>query len=130
MTRIKQAQAYPANASEACKKSLNAIRDALYVMGGKWKLPIIISLLDAGPRRFKELQRAVEGITPKVLSKELKELEMNEFVIRTVHDTMPLAVEYEATSYARSLDKVIKEMKDWGEEHRKRIMSKTRLETA
>nr|WP_295119250.1 helix-turn-helix domain-containing protein [uncultured Chitinophaga sp.] len=130
MSRIKQAEAYPANATEVCKKSLNAIRDAMYVMGGKWKLPIIIALLEGGPQRFKELQRSVQGITPKVLSKELKELELNEFVTRTVYDSMPVAVEYKATTYSRSLDKVILEMKEWGEQHRKRIMSKNKLKKA
>ncbi|MCK7559845.1 helix-turn-helix transcriptional regulator [Chitinophaga sedimenti] len=102
----------------------------MYVMGGKWKLPIILALLEGGPQRFKELQRSVQGITPKVLSKELKELELNEFVTRTVYDSMPIAVEYKATAYSRSLDKVIAEMKEWGEQHRRRIMSKNKLKKA
>lgn len=112
--------------STACRQSLAAVRDTLYVLSGKWKLPIIIALLD-GPRRFKDLQRELEDITPKVLSKELKELELNEFVTRTVYATSPVTVEYELTKYSQSLNKIIDEMRDWGLQHRKRIMSNSRV---
>ena len=108
---------------ENCMKSIAAVRDTLYVLSGKWKLPIIIAL-QKGPTRFKELQRELEDITPKVLSKELKELEQNEFVTRTVYDTSPVTVEYELTKYSKSLDKIIGEMRDWGLQHRKRIMKR------
>src|SRR3979490_245209 len=91
---------------KACQGSLLAIKDALDALNGKWKLPIIIVLME-GPRRFKDLQRTVTGITPKLLSKELKELELNEFVKRTVYDTMPVAIEYSLTPYSKTLDPVI-----------------------
>ena len=103
-----------------CAKSLQAVRDALYVINGKWKLPIIVAL-SHNKRRFKEMQREIEGITAKMLSQELKELEMNELVKRSVYDTIPVSVEYELTDYASSLDNVIKELHDWGVKHRKRI---------
>jgi DNA-binding HxlR family transcriptional regulator len=109
----------------ACKQSMAAVRDTLYVLSGKWKLPIIIALLD-GPRRFKDLQRELEDITPKVLSKELKELELNEFVTRTVYATSPVTVEYELTKYSQSLNKIIDEMREWGLQHRKRIMNNSK----
>jgi DNA-binding HxlR family transcriptional regulator len=80
--------------SAACKQSIDAVRDTLYVLSGKWKLPILIALIN-GRKRFKDLQRELEDITPKVLSKELKELELNEFVTRTVYATSPVTVEYE-----------------------------------
>ena len=109
---------------EECVTSMAAIQDTLYVLGGKWKLLIIIALMDGeGPRRFKELQRAVKGITPKILSKELKDLELNEFVIRTVYDTAPVSVEYELTDYSMTLDKVLQAMREWGLQHRKRLMA-------
>jgi DNA-binding HxlR family transcriptional regulator len=110
---------------EACKESIGAVRDTLYVLSGKWKLPIIIAL-SAGPQRFKELQRALEDITPKVLSKELKELELNDFLIRKVYDTTPVTVEYELTPYSNSLNDIIVGLRNWGMQHRKRIMSKSR----
>jgi DNA-binding HxlR family transcriptional regulator len=114
---------------EACKASISAVRDTLYVLSGKWKLPIIIALSN-GPKRFKDLQRSLEDITPKILSKELKELEMNEFVTRTVYATSPVTVEYELTKYSQSLNKIIGEMRDWGLQHKKRIMANNRKKAA
>ena len=108
-----------------CAHNLQAVKDALYVLSGKWKLPIIIALSE-GPLRFKELQRKTEGITPKVLSKELKELELNEFVERTVYATSPVTVEYKLTPYSKTLDKVIAELHTWGLQHRAYIFSKSK----
>jgi DNA-binding HxlR family transcriptional regulator len=110
----------PSRSKETCSAAANAIRDALYVIGGKWKLPILMALA-AGPQRFRELQHALEVITPKVLSKELKELELNEFVSRTVHPTTPVTVEYALTGYSESLQPVLLSLRDWGVAHRKRL---------
>ena len=111
--------------SEECNQNQQAVRDALYALNGKWKLPIIVALSE-GPVRFKELQRKVEGITPKILSKELKELELNEFVERTVYATAPVAVEYKLTPYSKTLEKVILELRNWGMKHRDYIFSKSK----
>jgi len=113
------------NKSEACLQSIAAIRDTLYVLSGKWKLPIIVALSN-GPQRFKDLQRSLEDITPKILSKELKELELNEFVTRTVYATSPVTVEYALTRYSSSLDNIIEELREWGLQHRKRMMNSSR----
>jgi DNA-binding HxlR family transcriptional regulator len=115
----------PEHNSQACKASINAIRDTLYVLSGKWKLPIIVAL-SSGAMRFKDLQRELEDITPKILSKELKELELNEFVTRTVYATSPVTVEYALTKYSGSLDNIIAEMREWGLQHRKRLMNSSR----
>src|SRR3954465_11774236 len=88
-----------------CKTTLNAIADALYVIGGKWKLRIIVALTE-GNKRFNELQRLVEGISSKVLSTELKELEMNGFVNRKVFTGTPVVVKYELSEYAETLSGV------------------------
>jgi DNA-binding HxlR family transcriptional regulator len=114
------------HSSESCTRSIAAVRDTLYVLSGKWKLPIIIAL-SSGPSRFKDLQRQLQDITPKVLSKELKELEMNEFVTRTVYATSPVSVEYELTKYSQSLQKIIDEMREWGLQHRRRLMASSRV---
>ena len=111
--------------TEACTKSIAAIRDTLYVLSGKWKLPIIIAL-KSGPSRFKDLQRQLQDITPKILSKELKELELNEFVTRTVYATSPVTVEYALTKYSESLDNIISGMREWGLQHRRRMMNSSR----
>lgn len=105
---------------EACKSYVLPIRDTLNVLSGKWKLPIIGALF-FGAHRFKELEREIPQITPRMLSKELKELELNGLIRRTVHHTIPVAVEYELTASGRSLEKVLDAMKDWGLEHRARV---------
>jgi len=66
----------------------------------------------------------VHGITDKMLSKELRELEMNELVKRTVYDTVPVVVEYSMTPYGETLEKLIEELQVWGTQHRKRIIRK------
>jgi len=111
-----------------CVANLGAIGDALYVIGGKWKLRIIIALSE-GNLRFNELQRHVTGISARVLSSELKELEMNGFVIRKVHaDEFPVIVEYEATDYAGSLREVLLALSKWGKTHRSKIRKQAALD--
>lgn len=107
-----------------CSGKMLAVRDALDILSGKWKIQIIGVLSLAGKHRFKELERQVIGISPKMLSKELQELEQNELVRRTVLDTKPIMVEYELTAYGNSLNDVIKTLMEWGENHRKRIMAR------
>lgn len=109
----------------ACAEGVSGVRDALYVLNGKWKLPLIFAL-SQGPMRFKDIQRSLGEITPKILSKELKELELNEFVVRKVFATTPVTVSYELTSYSLSLDSVLRELKDWGIQHRKRLVANRR----
>ena len=107
--------------SEAqCKAMLNSVADALYVIGGKWKLRIVVALTD-GNKRFNELQRLVEGISAKVLSAELKELELNDFVRRNVDAGPPVVVEYELTEYADALEPILQALSQWGSMHREKI---------
>ena len=103
-----------------CKARLNSIADALFVIGGKWKLRIIVALTD-GNKRFNELQRLVEGISAKVLSTELKELELNGFVNRNVFTGTPVIVEYELSEYAETLDGVLQALSVWGAMHRENV---------
>jgi len=102
-----------------------AVNDTLNVLQGKWKLPIISSLI-FGKKRFKEIAKGIPKITPRMLSKELKELEVNGIVTRTVHNTIPVTVEYELTKSGNSLDDVMDAMITWGLQHRKRIIGKNR----
>lgn len=94
-----------------------AVNDAINVISGKWKLPIIGSLL-FGKKRFKELEREIPKITPRMLSKELKDLETNGIVTRTVYDTTPVTVEYELTKSGKKLKDVLDVMVEWGLHHR------------
>ena len=105
-----------------CKKFILPVRDVIDIIGGKWRLPIIIDL-SFKIHRFKELERQIEGITPRMLSKELKELEINGLINREVFDSTPVTVEYSLTDYGKSLDKVIETMRDWGLTHRNKIRS-------
>jgi DNA-binding HxlR family transcriptional regulator len=105
---------------EACADSLKYVMDALYVLGGKWKLPVILCIVQSS-KRFNEIQHAVSGISPKVLAKELKDLEMNDFIRRHVYTTTPVSIVYEATEYSLSLKNVLRELSTWGGQHRERI---------
>jgi len=111
------------NPTHACKKSIMAIHDAMYVLGGKWKMSIVACLL-FGPRRYSDILRDIEGISGKMLSRELKEMEANLLVNRIVADTQPLMVTYELTTYGESIKPVILILAEWGEEHRKCITFK------
>jgi DNA-binding HxlR family transcriptional regulator len=88
------------------------------VLSGKWKLPILI-VLRFGNKRFSQLAKEIPKITERMLSKELRELEINKLVKRTVYDTTPVTVEYSLTEHGYSLDRVIEELKIWGIGHRK-----------
>jgi DNA-binding HxlR family transcriptional regulator len=108
-----------------CTRSILPVRDALDILSGKWKLPIIISLM-FGNKRFKQMSKEIPNITDKMLSKELRDLEMNQLIKRTVYDTVPVAVEYSMTPYGKSLQKLIDELRDWGVLHRKKIIGRAK----
>ncbi len=108
--------------SSECNKQLLPVKDALEILSGKWKLQIILSLT-FGKKRFKHIQRELPGLTPKMLSKELKDLEINGLANRHVYDTKPVTVEYELTPYGKTLKPLIHELHQWGTKHRKRIIA-------
>lgn len=112
-----------AKINEACPARLRATRDALDVLNGKWRVPIIVSLT-YGNKRFGDIQRDIPDISPKMLSKELKELELNNLVTRTVYDTKPVSVEYSITPIGQSLDKLMNELYIWGDQFRKKNIHK------
>lgn len=106
-----------------CIGHMLPVQDALQVLSGKWKLPILISL-SFGNKRFGEIAKDIPKITDRMLSKELRELELNLLIERTVYDTVPVTVEYSKTEYGKSLNPVIDELHKWGSKHRKKIMNK------
>lgn len=109
--------------NDTCTASLRAIQDVMDVLGGKWKISIVTCLCFQ-PRRFSELLKLVEGISGKVLSRELKDLEMNKLVSRTIKDTQPISVEYAITDYGSTFKDLINIMAQWGIKHRKAIIGK------
>jgi DNA-binding HxlR family transcriptional regulator len=110
-----------------CTKMILPVRDALDILSGKWKLPIIISL-SFGNKRFSQIAKEIPNITDKMLSKELRELEANLLIKRTVFPSAPVVVEYSMTPYSKSLEKVIDELRNWGLLHRKRIIEHSKKE--
>lgn len=106
------------------KKEIRAVQDSMDVLNGKWKISVISSICYYNKRRFSDILNDVEGISNKMLSKELKELEINKLVKRTILDTQPITVQYELTEHGLTLKTIIKNLTDWGVEHRKNIMGK------
>ncbi|MVT10363.1 winged helix-turn-helix transcriptional regulator [Chitinophaga tropicalis] len=95
---------------EKCPQSfMLAVNDTVNVLTGKWKLPIMASLI-FGKKRFKEIEREIPGITARMLSKEQRDLEMNGIVTRAVYNTVPVTVEYEFAQLGRAFKKVMDAM--------------------
>ena len=85
----------------------------LQMIGGKWK-PIILYLLSNGVDRFGVMRRAIDGISKQMLTKQLRELEADDIISRTVFAEVPPRVEYALTEKGESLLPVITAMKNWG----------------
>jgi DNA-binding HxlR family transcriptional regulator len=113
--------------TDHCRAQMQAVQDTVDVMGGKWKIKIL-TILYFGETHFMELQRRVNGIGSKMLSQELKDLEMNGLVKRTVLDTRPITVEYSLTPYGTTLKDIIEGMEKWGRKHRQKIMFEEKQE--
>ncbi|MCD9854488.1 helix-turn-helix transcriptional regulator [Epilithonimonas sp. JDS] len=105
-----------------CSQKILAISDTMEILNGKWKMSIIACLCYK-PMRYSELLKEVKGISGKMLSRELKDLEINELINRQVLNTAPVAVEYQITEYGESLKQLTNTIADWGFLHRKRIIS-------
>jgi DNA-binding HxlR family transcriptional regulator len=112
------------HAKTECDNAHFAVQDTLYVVGGKWKMMILSILVRFGTKRFGELVK-LTGISARILSKELNELEQNKLISRKVCNTKPITVEYSATAYSKSLSEVINAMIKWGQNHKKKIREST-----
>jgi len=115
----------PFPSQPACAASLKNVIDALYVLNGKWKLALILALVQSS-KRFREIQHDVAGISSKVLANELKDLELNGFIKRNVYPTTPVSIMYEATPYSETLKPVLGELSVWGEQHREKVKQSMR----
>ncbi|GAA2793410.1 helix-turn-helix domain-containing protein [Saccharopolyspora taberi] len=98
------------------------IEAAMAVVGGKWKLAILNHLFD-GTRRFGELGRALPGITQRMLTRQLRELEADGLVHRTVHPEVPPKVEYSVTAIGQSLRPIAAQLQEWGVQYRRHVDS-------
>ena len=103
---------------------MRSVQDSMDVLSGKWKIPIISSICYYNKRRFSDILNDIDGISNRMLSKELKELEINKLVSRTVLDTQPVTVEYQLTDHGLTLRTIINHLTEWGAQHRKIIIGK------
>jgi DNA-binding HxlR family transcriptional regulator len=103
---------------------MRAVQDSMDVLSGKWKIAILSSVCYYNKRRFSDILNDVDGISNKMLSKELKELEINQLVKRTVLDTQPITVQYELTEHGLTLKTLINNLTEWGIEHHNKIFGK------
>lgn len=106
------------------KESILALKDGIELLSGKWKFCILHNLQSYGTMRFKDLQEMALGISPKVLSKELQQLEDNLLITRTVNNTKPVTVSYALTEHAKETETVVNALIDFGLKHRKKIKGK------
>jgi len=108
---------------EGCPSNVLAIRDVLDALEGRWKLQIMFSLA-TGSKRFGQLSKELQGITDKMLSKELKLLEANKSIKREVYDASPPVIAYSITDHGKSLQDLLDELHRWGLKHRKEVLGK------
>lgn len=108
----------------ACSQHLLAMRDTLDILGGKWKLQILhyLTVNEGDKNTFKKIERGISGISAKMLSKELKELEQNQLVTREVVVGKPVTVEYAITEYGKSTETITQKLVEWGTNHRKHLL--------
>lgn len=106
-----------------CLSSLIPVKDTLEAIGGKWKLLILISVWE-GNKYFREIERSIPKLSTKVLAKELKELEANKLIKRTIVDDFPVRIEYTITEHAKTLQKVIEALQEWGLNHRREVFGR------
>lgn len=104
--------------------SILAVQDTINVVNGKWKAAIIYALAQ-GKKRYSELEKGIPRINPRMLSKELRDLEANGVISRTVHNTFPVTIEYELTASGYDFrNDVLEAMLQWGIKHRKAAFGK------
>ncbi|MGI5125302.1 winged helix-turn-helix transcriptional regulator [Pseudonocardia sp. CA-107938] len=102
-------------AAQSCPTEL-----AMEVVGGKWKI-VILEHLGSGTLRFGQLQRSLPGITARMLTRQLRELESDGLVTRTVHAEVPPRVEYALSERGASLAPIIAQLRSWGEDYRTEV---------
>lgn len=102
------------------QEQLRDVQDVIDIIGGRWKGAILASLCDKG-KRFNELQRDLEIITPRILTKELRYLEMNRLVVREPENGN--GVLYHLTDHGKSLDPLIGAIVEWGKKHREVVLA-------
>ncbi len=107
----------PDSAAEGCP-----LRDILDRVGDKWSVLVVV-LLGEGTRRFSDLRRSVEGISQRMLTHTLRQLERDGLISRTVYPSVPLRVEYALTALGQTLLEPLAALAQWAGEHREAVLS-------
>lgn len=102
-----------------------SVKTTLKVIGGKWK-PLILWLLDEKTMRFNQLYKSIDGVTQKMLSQQLRELESDGIVARKVYPVVPPKVEYSLTEYGKSVQPMLAMMHKWGYAHNSKLLDEIR----
>ena len=100
------------------------VEATLDVIGGKWKVVILFHLTHDGTHRFAELRRKISGVSERMLTQQLRELEDDGIVHREVYAEVPPKVEYSLTDYGETLRPITQVMCEWGKKHIKRLSAK------
>lgn len=113
VTKQQQAEAQWQESTPPSTLNICPVRTTMNVLGGKWKL-LILSYLLEGPRRYGELRRAIPEITEKMLIQELRELEFDGILTRTVYQQVPPKVEYHLTQQGQQIQPLLAALQQWG----------------
>ena len=97
---------------------------AIYFLGGKWKIRILFYLFNNKIVRFNKLKKELKTITQQMLSKQLKELEIDGIINREVHQVVPPKVEYSLTEFGLSVIPILKSFSDWNKKNTRTIAIK------
>ncbi len=111
--------------AETIEHDCRPVGEILHQIGGKWTV-LVINTLSDGPMRFSEIKRMVGGISQKVLTATLRELEMDGFVTRTVTPSIPPRVDYELTELGRDLQRPLHALGQWAIENRSKVLQARR----
>ena len=115
---------------EMPNKSGCAVETTLSVIGGTWKPIILFHLLILGKMRFMQLSRSIPSVTQRMLTLQLRELEADGIVVRTIYPEVPPRVEYELTALGFSLQPLLEMMNDWGKNYQEiNEISKNKMES-
>lgn len=104
------------------QEEIKYAQDAIYILGGKWRMPVIISIYN-GNHRYREIAKSIPGITFSMLSRELEMLQLNKLAIRKEDPDFPKDVTYYLSAYCESLYPLVEILIEWGKIHRKVIRS-------
>jgi len=110
----------------ACSGDSCEIRDAFLIIGGKWKSMILYALASEGVVRFNQLKKQVSGISQKMLTQQLRELERDGLITRVVYPEIPPRVEYSMTQLGMSLGAIYQMVHQWEQENYNAIQKSRR----